>query len=117
MSALGDLGDIEVRALGLAPVSPAPARCIAAIVCIVDTSVLVVVGGKVRQARPHGPLARFGGVDVLGVVEGVYNGALDAQDIHDLLVAVFLVIGGSFYVEVAYCTRQGWNGKVGWRRR
>ena len=43
MGALGDVGDLGVRALVLASVYPDAARCIATVVCVVDTSVLVVV--------------------------------------------------------------------------
>ena len=62
----------------------------------------------------------FGGRSVKHVIMAVLHGSggltslgLDAQDLHDLLIAVFLVIGGSFCVEVMCCTRQVWKGEVG----
>ena len=78
MGAFSDVGDLRVRALGLFLVSPALAQCVASVVITDNTSALVATLGKVRLARPHALPAWVARVDVPGVVEGVYDGALNA---------------------------------------
>ena len=75
------MGDLGVRALGLAPGYPDTVWCVAAVVCNVDTSVLVVIPGEGLSNPSPGRLARFKGVDVPGFVEGVYNAVLAMQDV------------------------------------